>query len=257
MIREHLFHKRLGADPLFRWRGGEISRMEGLSDGVFAVTLTLLAFSLNTPKTFYELWLTIKEIPAFLVCFFILMRLWRYHFLFFRRYGLDDALTSFLNSALLFFVLCCAYPLKFLVTFIWKLILREDVQFMFSVPEGVAQEFGLFFQRAGMLYFFGFGVLCVFAVLALMLWRAFALRERLQLDKLERFLTIASLRSHLITLCVAVISLVVLASGAQPGIAGVVYFALFFIHPTHHILNKLTIAKIARELKLDERPALA
>jgi hypothetical protein len=34
MIREHLFHKRAPADPMFRWRGGDVSRLEGLSDGV-------------------------------------------------------------------------------------------------------------------------------------------------------------------------------------------------------------------------------
>jgi hypothetical protein len=42
MIREHLFEKRLPTDPLFRWRGGGVSRVEGFSDGVFAVILTLL-----------------------------------------------------------------------------------------------------------------------------------------------------------------------------------------------------------------------
>jgi len=31
-----------GADLAFRWRGGEISRLEGLSDAVFAFAVTLL-----------------------------------------------------------------------------------------------------------------------------------------------------------------------------------------------------------------------
>ncbi len=79
MIREHLFHKRAPADPMFRWRGGEISRLEGLSDGVFAVTLTLLVVSLDVPETFYALWLTIGDTPAFLACFVMLMMAWRYH----------------------------------------------------------------------------------------------------------------------------------------------------------------------------------
>jgi len=85
MIREHLFHKRAPADPMFRWRGGDLSRPEGLSDGVFAVTLTLLVVSLKVPTTFHELWLTIRDLPVFLVCFAMLMMVWRYHYLFFRR----------------------------------------------------------------------------------------------------------------------------------------------------------------------------
>jgi len=54
LIREHLFDKRAPADSMFRWRGGDVSRLEGLSDGVFAVTLTLLVVSLDVPNTFYE-----------------------------------------------------------------------------------------------------------------------------------------------------------------------------------------------------------
>lgn len=85
MIREHLFDRRAPADPMFRWRGGDVSRLEGLSDGVFAVTLTLLVVSLDVPSTFYELWLTIRDLPVFLVCFAVLLMVWRYHHIFFRR----------------------------------------------------------------------------------------------------------------------------------------------------------------------------
>ena len=49
-----------GADQAFRWRGGEISRLEGLSDAVL----------------------------AFAVCFAILFWVWHDHYRFFRRYGL-------------------------------------------------------------------------------------------------------------------------------------------------------------------------
>ena len=38
----------------FRWRGGEIARIEGLSDAVFAFCITLLVVSLEAPKTFAE-----------------------------------------------------------------------------------------------------------------------------------------------------------------------------------------------------------
>ncbi|MFK5955942.1 MAG: hypothetical protein QM477_05800 [Planctomycetota bacterium] len=35
MIREHLFHKRAAADPLFRWRGGQVSRIGAFSATFF------------------------------------------------------------------------------------------------------------------------------------------------------------------------------------------------------------------------------
>lgn len=226
MLREHLFHTRAPADPLFRWRGGEISRLEGFSDGVFALTVTLLVVSLDVPRTFYELWLTIRDLPVFLVCFLMLMMVWRHHYIFFRRYGLEDFLTSVLNGAFLFLVLFYAYPLKFLATFLWRLILRDDVQGMFLLPVGVDWGADSFFQRAGMMYFYGLGIVGVFGLLALMVARAWQLRRELELDELERFLTQATIGGHLIMVGVAGLSVLVLLLGGEPGWAGVVYFLL-------------------------------
>ncbi|NIV14887.1 MAG: DUF1211 domain-containing protein [Aliifodinibius sp.] len=45
-------HGRVG-DQEFRWRGGDVSRMEGFSDAVFAFALTLLVVSLQVPNSFW------------------------------------------------------------------------------------------------------------------------------------------------------------------------------------------------------------
>lgn len=226
MIREHLFHKRAPADPMFRWRGGEISRLEGLSDGVFAVTITLLVVSLQVPNTFYELWTTVRDLPAFLASFAMLMMAWRYHYVFFRRYGLEDFATSLLNGAFLFLLLFYAYPLKFLTTFLWRMVLGESVRPMFAIPEGVVWTHGEMFQRAGMMYFYSVGVVGLFGVLALMNLRAYALRGDLELDELELFLTRNSILSHLITVGVAVLSMLMLYVTSNPGLSGITYFLM-------------------------------
>jgi len=54
-MRGRLLRHGFGADHGFRWRGGEISRLEGLSDAVFAFAVTLLVVSLEVPRTFDEL----------------------------------------------------------------------------------------------------------------------------------------------------------------------------------------------------------
>ena len=252
MIREHLFHKRAPADPMFRWRGGEVSRLEGLSDGVFAVTLTLLIVSLDVPGTFYELWLTVRDLPVFLASFLMLMMAWRYHYLFFRRYGLEDFLTSFLNGAFLFLLMFYAYPLKFLTMFLWRLVIGVDVGPMFVVPEGVDWALGGLLQRAGMMYFYGLGVVGLFGVLALMNARAYRLREELELDELERFLTRAAIRAHLISVGIALLSIMVLAVLDNPGISGITYFLMAPLHTVHGIYTGSRSEKIRNRLASGE-----
>ncbi|MDF1799633.1 MAG: TMEM175 family protein [Planctomycetota bacterium] len=230
MIREHLFHKRAAADPLFRWRGGDISRIEALSDGVFALTITLIVVSSSVPATTHELWLLVRDIPVFLVSFAMLLMAWHYHHMFFRRYGLEDFLTMVLNGAFLFLVLFFAYPLKFLGTYLWRLVLRdgEALSAMIVPPEGstwTESELGTL-----MMVFYSVAIAGVFGVLALLVLRAWCKRDELELDRLERFLTLQSIGHHLLTVGVALASLGILAFGGQPSYSGIVYFLLGPLH---------------------------
>jgi uncharacterized membrane protein len=71
MIRESLISNGIGRSTDFRWRGHEITRIEGLSDAVFAFAVTLLVVSLEVPKTFTELAETMHGFGAFLVSFLL------------------------------------------------------------------------------------------------------------------------------------------------------------------------------------------
>ena len=159
----------------------------------------------------------------------MLIMAWRYHYIFFRRYGLEDFLTCVLNAAFLFLILFYAYPLKFLATFLWRLVLGLEVEFMFRLPEGVAWTHDSF-QRLGMMYFYGLGVIGVFGLLAVMVWRAHRLRDALELDELECFITVSTIRAHLITVGIALLSLGVLVFGGPAALAGVVYFLMGPVH---------------------------
>src|SRR3989449_3905682 len=100
MIREKLIDKGVGDPHKFRWRSHEISRIEGLSDAVFAFAVTLLVVSLEVPKTFNELASAMRGFGAFAISFVLLFMIWFYQYKFFRRYGLQDNTTVWLTAAL-------------------------------------------------------------------------------------------------------------------------------------------------------------
>ena len=79
-------------NPL-RWRGHEVSRLEGFSDTVFAFALTLLVVALEVPHDYGKLMELIMGFPAFACCFALLIWIWSEHNAFFRRFGLQDAYT--------------------------------------------------------------------------------------------------------------------------------------------------------------------
>lgn len=98
----------------FQWRGANPTRVEALTDMVFAFALTLLVVSSAPPGSFAELQAQLWGFPGFAAAFAILLLLWHSHYIFFRRFALEDGWTTTLNAALLFLILFFVYPLKYL-----------------------------------------------------------------------------------------------------------------------------------------------
>jgi len=112
MIRKVLFHS--SKQDRFRYRGGEIFRIEALSDAVFAFSVSLLVASLEVPQTFAELKMITKGAVPFFLTVALIFLFWYQQYIFFRRYGLNDLITILLNLAFLAVILFYVYPLKFL-----------------------------------------------------------------------------------------------------------------------------------------------
>ena len=96
-MRKSIENKGLFKEPNFRWRGGEVSRLESLIDAVFAIAVTLLIVSRDIPSNFQEFINVMWGFAGFVVTFTFLFWIWYCHFIFHRRYGLEDKFTVFLN----------------------------------------------------------------------------------------------------------------------------------------------------------------
>ena len=174
-------------DGDFRVRGKDISRVEGLSDAVFGFAITLLAISLEVPKTSAEVLHALRGVGSFAITFLMLFSMWRTQFMFFRRYGIEDRKIVWLTGVLLFVLLVFIYPLKFVMGTMFETLLKHagltDPTFHRAVVFPDSDIPPLFAA-------FGFGFGAVFGVFSLMYRHAYSLRETLQLDDVEVFDTL-------------------------------------------------------------------
>src|ERR1044072_7235906 len=227
MIRERMIENHTGADRDFRWRGHEVSRIEGLSDAVFAFAITLLVVSLEVPKTFNELAETMHGFGAFLISFMLLFAVWFNQYKFFRRYGLRDTLTVVLNAALLFVVLFYVYPLKFLFSFLIDRFTggHGEVRLPNGNVVGMIENLD---QLSSLMVIFDLGYLAVFGVFILLFYHAYRKREALGLNELERFDTRESIVESALTCGIAILSLLIVIIGGptKAGLAGMVYMLM-------------------------------
>ena len=191
----------------FRWRGGEVSRIEGFSDAMFAFSVTLLVVSLEVPKTFSELMSAMQGFIPFTLTFALLLWVWYNHYIFFRRYGLQDTLTIVLNAVLLFVVLFYIYPLKFLATLVVDSFM--GVALNVHLPGGETVPMIEQGQSATLMVVYGAGFFLVFLCFALLYAHAYRRRMQLELNEGEVFDTISGLEEHLIESGIGLLAIIV------------------------------------------------
>jgi uncharacterized membrane protein len=217
VVRESLARRQAGEED-FRWRGEDSTRLEGFSDSVFAFAVTLLVVSLEVPDTFDELLSTMRGFFAFAICFYLLLLVWYDHYKYFRRCGLNDTPTLWLNSVLLFLMLMYVYPLKFLFT----LLMSE----LFGFAETETIELS---QWPLLMVIYGAGFVAVQLVFVVMYLRAYRRRAALELDALEISVTREELQGFLLNVAVGLLSIAIAVLGGVGALslAGYSYLLLF------------------------------
>jgi uncharacterized membrane protein len=202
----------------FNWRGNEVSRVEGFTDAVFAFAVTLLVVTLEGPRTFDGLLDVLRGLPAFIICFALLMTFWNAHYRYHRRYGLEDFATRVLTMAILVLVLFFVYPLKFLFT-----MLTVNL-FGFAMHDVPHLESASQWQMLYVIY--GLGFAGVWTLYGFLYAHALRKRSQLQLTEAELVMTRGALAENLIYVgvCLTSVLLALLTTGIL--LPGYIYFAL-------------------------------
>jgi len=207
-------------DHGFRWRGHDISRIEGLSDAVFAFAITLLVVSLEVPKTFGELREMMHGFVSFGICFALLLLIWHAQYIYFRRYALDDRRTFLLNAALLFVVAFYIYPLKFLFSAIVDSVTGfQAVKGGIPVPRMNREEW------SQLMLIYSAGFVGVYVIFALLYQHAYRLRDALELSAMEAYETRGVVQEQLVMIAIGALSLG-LALLRRPALSGMIYMLI-------------------------------
>ena len=180
-----------------------LSRLEALSDGVFAFAATLLVVDLDLSGNWLDLQGKGVNLITFAVSFFVLIAFWWVHYNYFRRTGYIDNQIIALNALLLFVVLYYVFPLKSLAeTWFGKQAITRD---------GLARLF----------QWYGLGFLLVFLCFSLMYRRAYRKSHSVESGLVALFYS----RHFAIFVGVAALSVVLafFKAGINFGLPGFIY----------------------------------
>jgi uncharacterized membrane protein len=225
----------------FRWRANDTSRLEGISDAMFAFAITLLVVSLEVPNNFADLLNVMKGFVGFALCFCLISFVWYQHYIYFRRYGLDNTMIISINFFLVFIVMFFIYPLKFLANIL-------VYQFFDISP--LNMDIDLFFKGIdyhGLMLIYSIGYSLVFLSLFSLYLYAYKVRESLELNALEILLTKDKMTENLMMAVFGILSILIaiILPKNLLGLSGMIYF---FIGPAQYLRgrkygNKISILR--------------
>ena len=201
----------------------QVSRLEGFSDAVFGFALTLLVVSLEVPSTVEALESQMQGFLGFALMFAMVCWIWYEHNWFFRRTGLQDPWTVFLNCVLLFVVLFYVYPLKFLTAAL--------LSAFFGLGEPGGPSFRSGGSGASVMIMYSTGVVLIFGVFVLLYRHARRRRHMLDLSAADEVALAFGMRGHVISLSLGAASIATALLGDR--LAPVAGFIFMLMGPLH------------------------
>jgi hypothetical protein len=152
---------------------------------------------------------------------------WRGHWLWSRRYGLEDGVSIFISWAMIVTMLIYIYPLKAVFSSMWFLVSGGRVGHVL----GVHSES----QIRALFAVFALGFTAIALEMVLLYLRAWQLREPLRLNPRERAMTFHEVTGWSVPIGVGLISLVLAVYLPRAHIewSGWIYFSMVILVPLH------------------------
>src|SRR5436190_14088 len=217
---------RLGG---FRLRGMQMTRLETFVDATFAFAISMLVIvAQQIPDDVASLLAAFKNVPTFVCSIAILGIYWRGHWVWSRRYGLEDGASILISWGMIVTMLIFIYPLKAIFGAMWYLLSNGHLGQPFSLHTTESQARTIF-------AIYGLGLVAISAEILLLNLRAWQLREPLRLNARERLVTRGELTGWSIPVSVGIISFVLALILPREQIAwsGWVYFSMIILVPVH------------------------
>ena len=263
-MRKALQHHSIRQDTIFQKRGSESSRLEQLSDGVFALAITLLLISSNIPKTGAELISFTGDILAFALSTLVLIVIWYQHYLYFLRFGLSDGPTIRLNTFLLLVVLFYVYPLKFVISFLLRyfgylILMVLGIDYDQEAFHTLVTSVSSWEMLPTIMMIYSAGYFSLMLALALMYRHALHKQEFLSLSALEQWKSSKVMYQFFIQAAVAVLSILISAVARFTGtgvVAIVGGFIYFLVGPLVYFLEKSFDKKKPQHTDTTRTPAI-
>jgi hypothetical protein len=218
----------------FRLRGIEMTRLETFIDAAFAFAISMLVIAAQQiPDNIQALLAAFKNVPTFICSIAVLGIFWRGHWLWSRRYGLEDGTSILISWIMLVTILIFIYPLKALFGAMWFLLSDGQLGQRLGFQTTESQARSLF-------AIYALGTIAISAEILLLNFRAWQLREPLRLNAHEMLMTRGELTGWSIPVSVGIVSLVLALTLPAEQIvwSGWVYLSMALLVPLHSALRR-------------------
>ena len=186
----------------FRLRGMEMTRLETFIDAAFAFAISMLVIAAQQiPDDIASLLAAFKNVPTFICSIAVLGIFWRGHWLWSRRFGLEDSVSILISWAMIVTILIFIYPLKAIFGAMWAFLSNGQVGHRLSLHTTEAQARTIF-------AIYALGLIAISAEILLLNLRAWQLRGPLRLNLREQLMTRGELMGWSIPMSVGMVSLV-------------------------------------------------